>query len=209
MKINKIILTMAASTCLVFLSYAQNQAQKMTDKKSVNTVHKFEVEADRFADLQVLRYQIEGFDELTAKQKELAYYLFEAANSGRDIIYDQKYKYNLTIRKTIEAIFNTYMGNKKDAQFQKFETYAKRVFFSNGIHHHYSNLKFIPECTYDFFKVLVQGSDYRLLPLNGKSIDDFLLDLKPIMYDPKFENKIVDLASGIDNVKASSNNCIF
>ena len=94
MKINKIILTMAASTSLVLLSYAQNKPQKMTDKKSVNTVHKFEVEADRFADLQVLRYQIEGFDELTSKQKELAYYLFEAANSGRDIIYDQKYKYN-------------------------------------------------------------------------------------------------------------------
>ena len=91
MKINKFILTMAASTSLVVSSYAQNKPQKMTDKKSVNTVHKFEVEADRFADLQVLRYEIEGFDELTPKQKELAYYLFEAANSGRDIIYDQKY----------------------------------------------------------------------------------------------------------------------
>lgn len=206
MKINKIILTVVASTGLVFSNYAQNQAQKMTDNKSANTAHKFEVEADRFADLQVLRYEIEGFEELTPKQKELAYYLFEAANSGRDIIYDQKYKYNLTIRKTIEAILNSYKGNKKEAQFLKFETYAKRVFFSNGIHHHYSNLKFVPECSFDFFKLLVQNSDSKLLPLNGKSIDNFLLDLRPIMFDPKFENKTVDLASGIDNVKASSNN---
>ena len=206
MKFNKIIFTLAASTSLVFSSYAQKHQHKMTDKKGVNTPHKFEVEADRFADLQVLRYEIEGFNELTPKQKELAYYLFEAANAGRDIIYDQKYKHNLTIRKTIEAIYASYMGNKKDAQFLKFETYAKRVFFSNGIHHHYSNIKFVPECTYDFFKVLVQGSDSKLLPLNGKSIDEFLLDLKPIMFDPNFENKTVDLASGIDNVKASANN---
>src|SRR5689334_13546082 len=97
----------------------------------------FEVECDRFADLQVLRYEIPGFEELTATQKELAYYLFEAANCGRDIIYDQKYKHNLTIRRTLEAIMGNYNGDKNSDDWKKLETYTKKVFFSNGIHHHY------------------------------------------------------------------------
>jgi dipeptidyl-peptidase-3 len=166
----------------------------------------FEVECDNFADLQVLRYEIEGFNELTPKQKELAYYLFEVANAGRDIIYDQKYKHNLTIRKTIETVFESYTGDKDNKEFKKFETYAKRVFFSNGIHHHYSNIKFVPEFSFEYFSELVNGSNAKLLPLNGLSVEDFLINLKPIIFDASFENKTVDLGSGIDNVKASANN---
>ncbi len=166
----------------------------------------FEVECDRFADLQVLRYQIPGFEELTAQQKELAYYLYEAANCGRDMIYDQKYKYNLTIRRTLEAIFNSYKGEKSGTEWAGFETYSKRVWFSNGIHHHYSNLKFVPECSPEYFESLVKGSDVTQLPLDGKTIDAFLAEMKPVMFDPKVGAKSVDLASGIDNVKASANN---
>jgi dipeptidyl-peptidase-3 len=149
---------------------------------------------------------VEGFNDLSVSQKELAYYLFEAANAGRDIIYDQKYKHNLTIRKTIEAIFESYKGDKNLDEFKQFETYAKRVFFSNGIHHHYSSLKFVPECNFNFFSDLVKASDEKLLPLNGKSVDEFLEKIRPIIFDEKLENKIVDLASGIDNIKASANN---
>ncbi len=166
----------------------------------------FEVECDRFADLEVLRYEIKGFEELTAKQKELAYYLYEAANSGRDIIYDQKYKHNLKIRKTLEAIYNSYKGERTSAEWKKFEVYAKRVWFSNGIHHHYSNLKFIPGCSYAYFEGLVKASDMKQLPLEGKTLSVFLGEMKPIIFDPNVDPKSVDLAPGIDNVKASANN---
>ncbi len=166
----------------------------------------FEVECDRFADLQVLRYQIPGFEELTPQQKELAYYLYEAANAGRDIIYDQKYKHNLAIRKTLEVVLQTYKGDKNAEDWKKLEVYAKRVFFSNGIHHHYSNMKFVPECSFEYFSEVVKGADMTQLPLNGKTADEFLTAMKPVMFDPKVDAKIVDLASGIDNIKASANN---
>lgn len=166
----------------------------------------FNYECDRFADIQVLRYEIPGFNELTPKQKELAYYLSEAANCGRDIIYDQKYKHNLAIRKTIEAILTSYQGDKTTDDYKKFETYAKKVFFANGIHHHYSNMKFVPECSFEFFASAVKAVPAESLPLNGRTVDAFLADMKPIIFDPKVDAKIVDLATGIDNVKASANN---
>jgi dipeptidyl-peptidase-3 len=166
----------------------------------------FNYECDRFADIQVLRYEIPGFNELTPKQKELAYYLSEAANCGRDIIYDQKYKHNLAIRKTIEAILISYQGDKATDDYKKFETYAKKVFFANGIHHHYSNMKFVPECSFEFFAAAVKAIPAESLPLNGRTVDAFLADMKPIIFDPKVDAKIVDLATGIDNVKASANN---
>ncbi|MFN3444670.1 MAG: dipeptidyl-peptidase 3 family protein, partial [Bacteroidia bacterium] len=166
----------------------------------------FNYECDRFADIQVLRYEIPGFDELTPKQKELAYYLSEAANCGRDIIYDQKYKHNLAIRKTIEAVLTSYQGDKSADDYKKFETYAKKVFFANGIHHHYSNMKFVPECSFEFFAAAVKAAPAESLPLNGRTVDAFLADMKPIIFDPKVDAKIVDLSTGIDNVKASANN---
>lgn len=166
----------------------------------------FEVESDRFADLQVLRYQVPGFDELSLQQKELLYYLSEAANCGRDIIFDQKYRHNLAIRKTLEAILNSYKGDKNSDDYKKLETYAKKVFFSNGVHHHYSNNKFVPECSYEFFADAVKNSDAALLPLEGRTVDAFLAEMKPIVFDPKVDAKIVDLAPGIDNIKASANN---
>jgi dipeptidyl-peptidase-3 len=177
------------------------------DKKSSATNESnFEVNCDEFADLQVLRFEIPGFETLTPKQKELSYYLFEAANCGRDIFYDQRYKHNLTIRKTNEAILNSYTGNKTTADWKNFEIYSKRVFFSNGIHHHYSNMKFVPACDFNYFSSLLAATDASLLPLNGKTVAQFTEYLKPIIFDPNFEAKVVNLASGIDNVAASANN---
>jgi len=166
----------------------------------------FNVECDRFADLQVLRYEIPGFSDLDLKQKELTYYLFEAANCGRDIIYDQKYKHNLTIRRTLEAVLGSFNGDKTSEEWKMFVEYSKRVFFSNGIHHHYSNTKFVPACSFEYFSLLVKSSDQALLPLDGKSVDDFLNQYKQIIFDPAFDSKIVNLAPGIDNVTQSANN---
>lgn len=189
------------------MMYSCTNDNKGKEKESATTTAEFEVENDRFADLQVLRYEVTGFDELSAQQKALAYYLYEAANAGRDIIYDQKYRHNLTIRRTLEAVLETCKGHDANSEdWKKFETYAKRVFFSNGIHHHYSNIKFVPECSFEYFSDIVKKSDAARLPLDGKSTDEFLAMLKPVMFDPNVDAKIVDLASGIDNVKASANN---
>jgi dipeptidyl-peptidase-3 len=154
----------------------------------------------------VLRFQIPGFEELTPQQKELAYYLYEAANCGRDIFYDQKYRYNLGIRHTLEAILTNYTGDKTTPDWKNLESYAKRVFFSNGIHHHYSNLKFVPTCSFEYFSEVIKSIDPAKLPLNGGTPDAFLGEMKRIMFDPSYDSKIVNLASGIDNVKSSANN---
>ena len=164
----------------------------------------FNVVADQFADVQVLRYRVPEFDQLSLQQKKLAYYLSQAGLAGRDIFYDQKYKHNLLVRKTIEAILKTYSGDKSEANYKQFEVYAKRVFFSNGIHHHYSNIKFVPECSADYFKMLVGKSSN--LPLGKKSKAEFLEFITPIIFDPKLDAKLVDLSPGIDNVKASAVN---
>jgi dipeptidyl-peptidase-3 len=167
----------------------------------------FKVEAESFADLQMLRYQVPGFDELTPKQKELAYYLSEVALSGRDIIYDQKSKYGIMLRKTLENIYANYKGDKTAADWKKFETYCGRFWFSNGNHHHYGNEKFIPECAFDYFSSLVKASDTASLPKDaGETVDAFLTRINPLLYDLKVEPKLVDLSPNIDNIVASSVN---
>ena len=197
--------TFLVSCCLLFTA-----CNKTTDEKEETASvpkHEFDVMAESFADVQVLRYQVPGWEELSLQQKTLAYYLYEAALAGRDIIYDQRGKYNLTVRKTIEAIYDSYKGSKSDDDWKKFETYAGRVWFSNGIHHHYSNDKFIPECSFAYFSELTKNSDQRKLPLqSGESVDAFLTRLKPIIFDAKFQSKMVNLSPGIDNVAGSANN---
>lgn len=167
----------------------------------------FKVMAESFADLQLLRYQVPGWEELTLQQKTLAYYLYEAALCGRDLYYDQANKYGLTLRKTIEAIYGTYKGDKNSAEWKKFETYAGRVWFSTGNHHHYSKDKFIPECSFEYFSELVKNSDQGQIPLNqGETVDAFLARMKPVIFDATFQPKMVDLRGGIDNVASSSVN---
>ena len=167
----------------------------------------FKVTAEAFADIQVLRYQVPGFNELSLQQKKLAFYLSEAALSGRDIIYDQSGKYNLLVRKTIENIYSTYKGDRTSADWQKFKTYAGRFWFSNGMHHHYGNEKFIPEHSFDYFTKLILNSNPKGFPINkSESLNTFISRLKPIVFDVKFQPKLVDLSPDSDNVVASSNN---
>ncbi|MEO6820337.1 MAG: hypothetical protein ABI266_08180, partial [Ginsengibacter sp.] len=167
----------------------------------------FDVTAQSFADLKLLRYQVPGFKTLPLQQKELAYYLSEAALSGRDIFYDQLSKYGLTVRKTIEAIYGSYTGDKTTADWKQFEVYCGRFWFSNGFHHHYGNEKFLPECSASYFRTIAKASDSTLFPKDaGESFDAFLKRVEPIIYDPKIEPKLVDLSPNIDNVKKSSVN---
>lgn len=204
----KIKLLLLSTTCIfILLACGQNKNME-ADKTKINEVDTmpFEVDAERFGDLQVLRYQVKGFDELSLQQKQLAYYLYEAAMCGRDIIYDQKYKYNLTIRKTIDAIFSTYTGDKTADDWKKFEVYAKRIWFSNGIHHHYSNMKMMPDFSTDYFINLIKNCDPKLLPLEGNDIETLTKILMPIMFDAKVDAKIVDQSAGVDNILASANN---
>ena len=104
----------------------------------------FEYTVDKFADIEILRYQVPGFNDLSLKQKELIYYLSEAALEGRDILYDQHNKYNLTIRRVLEEIYKNYSGDKSSDDYKKFETYLKQIWMANGIHHHYSETKCCP-----------------------------------------------------------------
>ncbi len=181
-------------------------AQKNTPQ-STQADQNFNVMAESFADLQVLRYQVPGFESLTLKEKQLAYFLYEATMSGRDMIYDQKSKHGILLRKTIETIYGTYKGNKASADWKKFTDYAGRFWFSNGNHHHYGNEKFIPECSQTYFKTLLLASDISSFPLAaGETIETYWSRVNPLIYDVSIEPKCVDLRSGIDNIVASSNN---
>ena len=128
---------------------------------------------DEFADLKIMRYQVPGWDELTLQQKEYVYHLAEAAKYGRDIIWMQNCKYNLDVRKALEAVLENYEGDRACEEYKAFETYAKRVFFSNGIHHHYAEDKFFPECSQEYFAGLLAAVNVE----NAEA----LLDL---MYNP-------------------------
>ncbi len=167
----------------------------------------FTVEAERFADLKILRYQIPGWETLSAQQKELAYYLYEAALCGRDIIYDQKSKNGILLRKTLEAGYGTYSGDKNTDDWKKFEEYCGRFWFSNGNHHHYGNEKFAPECSEAYFAEVIKNSDASMLPTNeGEDVDAFIARVSPLVYDMSIEPKVVDLRADVDNVVMSSNN---
>ncbi len=166
-----------------------------------------EIIADRFADVQVLRYGIPGFNQLTLKQKKLAYYLYEAGLSGRDIFWDQKYKNNLMVRKSLENILTTYAGSKNSKEWLKFETYCRQVFFANGIHHHYSNAKILPEFTVDYFKDLMRNSrQANLVPSIFPNNDEAYGRISGIIFSTNTDMKSVDLSAGVDNILASCNN---
>ena len=200
---NKKMSMMLLSGALLAGLYSCNPSNKKTEQ----TTDTFQVSVDAFADLEILRYQVPGWDQLSVKQKTLAYYLYQAALSGRDIIYDQRGKYNLTIRKTLEAIFNHPKTAQSGSDWDQFKTYAGRFWFSNGNHHHYSNDKFVPECSFEYFADLVKACDEKTLPLQeGETVDAFLSRMKQVIFDPTFEPKMVNLTEGIDHVAQSSNN---
>ena len=110
---------------------------------------------DRFDDVKVIRYEVPGFDSLSLREKELVYYLAEAAKSGRDILFDQNFRLNLPIRRTLETVYEHYRGDRTDAQWLALEKYLKKVWFANGIHHHYSNDKFVPEFSEEYLRAAI------------------------------------------------------
>jgi len=187
----KILILLFIGVIAVWTAGCKKQAEKTKESKA-EAKQAFKWQVDQFADIRILRYQVPGFEELTPRQKELIYYLSEAALWGRDIITDQNYRHNLKIRKTLDAIVEGYRGDRTTPEWEKFMVYTKRVWFSNGIHHHYSTDKILPEFSPEYFESLVRGSQGVKFPLEeGQSLDDLIAFLKPIMFDPTVDAKKV------------------
>ncbi|HET7133948.1 MAG TPA: dihydrofolate reductase, partial [Gammaproteobacteria bacterium] len=165
----------------------------------------FRFEAERFADVAVLRYRVPGFEALEIDTKTLLYYLYEAALCGREIILDQKYRYNLAIKRTLEEVVKHFPGNRDTADFRALTVYLKRIWFSNGIHHHYSNDKFEPGFGFAVFERFVKATPGRFPLRPGQTLDALLAELKPVMFDPTVDAKLVS-KGGADVLAASAVN---
>lgn len=178
------------------------------ENKAINPdADKFDYTVEQFADLQILRYQVPGFDELSLQQKKLIYYLTQAALEGRDILFDQNGKYNLIIRNMLEAVYTGYKGNRNDQEFLALETYLKRVWFSNGIHHHYGMEKFIPGFSEEFLRKNILATDASHLPLLSGQTPEELCDLMHLLiFDPATMPKRVNQEDGKDLVLTSACN---
>ena len=176
-------------------------------KTTTAEADKFDYTVEQFADLQILRYRVPGFENLSLQQKELVYYLTEAALQGRDILFDQNGKYNLRIRRTLEAVYTGYKGDKNTPDFKAMEVYLKRVWFSNGIHHHYGSEKFVPGFAPEFFKEAVLSVDASTLPLaEEQTVEQLCDELSPVIFDPTVMPKRVNQAAGEDLVLTSACN---
>ncbi|WP_109829983.1 dipeptidyl-peptidase 3 family protein [Reichenbachiella versicolor] len=172
-------------TILSLLVFAILVACNNTEENNTATtenLEEFQFLSETFADLKILRYQIPDFKKLTLDQKKLVYFLSEAGKSGRDITYDQNYQHNIKIRKKLESIVTNYSGNREDPQWKLFMTYMKRFWFSNGIHHHYSNNKLIPEFSRDYLN--------KLLRFSGQLPSEEIIE---IVFNPDIDNKKVNL----------------
>ena len=163
----------------------------------------FEYFAESFADLKVLRYQVPGFDDLDLKKKELLYCLGLAALAGRDMIWDQNYRYNLTVRHTLEAIVNNYAGDQESEDWKNFMVYTKRIWFSSGVHHHYSKDKILPDFSNEYFNTLLDATDEDNLPVAKAELKTLFSD---VIFADGVDMKSVDQRAGIDNILASCNN---
>ncbi|MEX0965493.1 MAG: hypothetical protein WDZ52_15815 [Pseudohongiellaceae bacterium] len=219
-KITRSLITLACLSLIVACSEnsevgsseqpaARSEAGVMsTESMPMSDEEEFVYEADRFADIRILRYQAEGFEALSEQQKELLYYLSQAALSGRDIMYDQNYKHNLRIRRTIEEVLKNYPGDRSTENFSNFVTYAKQMWFANGIHHHYSGLKFTPRFDQQYFSELVNASaGQSSFPVRaGQNLDQLIAELTPILFDPELDAKKVNTADGVDKVVSSAIN---
>ena len=191
----------------------------------------FQYNDERFADLQMLRYQVEGFDELSLRQKTLIYYLSEAALSGRDILWDQNGRYNLRIRQMLETVYTDYAGDRESDDFKALTVYLKRCWFSNGIHHHYGSDKFQPGFSEDFFRKALHSVDPSKLPIDSAlvataaanagqadskataadpavvaAVDALCDEIFPVMFDPTLYPKRTNQADGQDLIQTSAAN---
>ncbi len=177
------------------------------NQKGQKTSSEFVYNVESFADLQILRYEVKDFDQLSLKQKKLVYYLQEAALQGRDILFDQNGKYNLTIRRMLEAAYLYYEGDRRNPEFEALEVYLKRVWFSNGIHHHYGSNKFVPGFTPEYFRKVLENNPVQKLPLSkGESLDAWCKEVFPIVFDKTVYAKRVNQADGQDLIATSACN---
>jgi dipeptidyl-peptidase-3 len=201
----KRIIILAAILSIVALVAACKKSQP--EPQTPTQAEAFQWKVDQFADVKILRYQVKDFENLTLAQKELIYYLSQAALCGRDITFAQNYRHNLVIRKTLDAIVEGYQGDRNDPQWQAFMVYVKQVWYANGIHHDYASEKFVPGFDADYFATLVKGSEGVKFPLSeGQTLDGLLAFLKPILFDPNVDAKKVSLDSSQDLVKSSAVN---
>ncbi len=169
--------------------------------------NEFNYSDERFADIQMLRYRLNGFEKLTCSQKAFIYCLSKSVLFGRDITFDQQGKYNLCLRKTLEAIFTNYQGSRNNKDFEALEVYLKRTWFSSGIHHHYGCEKFKPEFSEEFFRTQINEIPIAKLPIRkGESKEDFINKLVEVIFDPMVLPKRVNQADGEDLVKTSACN---
>lgn len=167
----------------------------------------FSYTVEQFADLQILRYRVPGFEQLSLRQKQLIYYLSEAALEGRDILFDQNGKYNLQIRRLLEAVYTHFEGDRTSEPFRALEVYLKRVWFSNGIHHHYACDKFVPGFTAAYLEEVIQSLPAEVLPLEeGETCRAMCDKLFPVIFDPAVMPKRVNQADGEDLVQTSAAN---
>ena len=189
------------ATCALCAACGGSVSNSLTD------TDKFDYNVEQFADLQILRYHVPGFESLSLQQKELVYYLTEAALQGRDILFDQNGKYNLRIRKLLEAVYTGYQGDRTAEEFKALETYLKRVWFANGIYHHYGCEKFVPGFTAEFLRKALEEVDTKALPLaEGQQLAQLCDELFPVIFDPKVMPKRVNQADGEDLVLTSACN---
>ena len=196
-----IVLIILALNILVACNSSTNQV------KNSDNNDELVVDSNRFADLRILNYDASGINDLSTKQKELVFYLSQAALSGREITYAQNYKHNIQIKRVLESIYQTYEGDKSTSDWKNFEIYLKRFWFSNGIHHHYAEKKFLPEFSQDYFSILVKGSSINdSITLEGETIDQMMTKLMPVIFDPSVDAKKVVKDKGVDKVALSANN---
>jgi dipeptidyl-peptidase-3 len=179
---------------LLFFSCKDNKADNDVAQPETVVATEFDYNVESFGDVKILRYQIPGWEKLTLKEQKLVYYLTQAGLEGRDIMWDQNYRHNLTIRKALENIYTNYAGDKSTEDWKNFEIYLKRVWFSNGIHHHYSNAKLMPDFSSDYLKQLLTDTNTKL---EGEAFD--------VIFNDK-DSKKVNQAKGIDNVAESAVN---
>lgn len=190
-----ILMTALSGVAALSMSCGSKAAKSSSDSED------FQWQVDQFDDVKVLRYKVNGFDSLTPSQKEMVYYLSQAALAGRDIMYDQNFKHNLAIRRMLEGVYTTYSGDKSTADFANFEKYLKKVWFANGIHHHYSNEKFKPEFSAEYFDVLVKGSNAEVLPSEKE-----VAIIRDIIFDPSLYASKNNQTEGVDMIAMSASN---
>jgi dipeptidyl-peptidase-3 len=192
----KIILGLTIASALIVSCAKTNENDKLTVNTEVTkrAITDFDYTVEQFADIKVLRYQIHGFDALTLKEQKLVYYLTQAGLSGRDMMWDQNYRYNLTIRKALENVYTTYAGDKTTNDWSNFEEYLKRLWFSNGIHHHYSNAKITPSFTQPYLETLLKATN---TDLSGDALSVIFNEI---------DAKKVNFSKGVDNVALSAVN---